>query len=416
MATTDVPALSDSPIEKMKTLLIDDEPFMLKLLARQLEKLGVTDIACHERAQDALAVLESGADTVSLVFCDLQMPEMDGVEFVRHLARIGYAGGVVLVSGENERILKTAEKLAMAHRLNVRGILHKPVSSHLLRPILQRFVQGQAHAARQHQKIYGPEELRSAIADGQLINHYQPKIMIESGAVAGMEALVRWQHPQDGLVLPDQFIATAEEHGLIDSLTQKVLTDALRETRNWHTAGFDLHVSVNVSMDNLAALDFPEFIAREAKAAGIPLTRLVLEVTESRLMKNLLAPLDILTRLRLKHIGLSIDDFGTGYSSLAQLRDLPFDELKVDRSFVHDAWRDASLRAIFEASLGMAHQLGLRIVAEGVEDEDDWTFLQQAGCDMAQGFLIARPMAAAEVLPWLAKWKLRAEQFKGDPS
>lgn len=416
MAATNVPAPSNSPIEEMKTLLIDDEPFMLKLLARQLEKLGVTDIATHERARAALALLEFGAEQVDLVFCDLQMPEMDGVEFVRHLARIGYTGGVVLVSGENERILKTAERLAVAHRLNVRGILHKPVSPHQLGLILQRYVQGHAHAARRHQKIYDPEELRGAIADGQLINHYQPKIVIESGAVAGMEALVRWQHPRDGLVLPDQFIATAEEHGLIDSLTRTVLTEALRETRNWHTAGFDWHVSVNVSMDNLATLDFPEFIAREASAAGVPLKRLVLEVTESRLMKNLLAPLDILTRLRLKHIGLSIDDFGTGYSSLAQLRDLPFDELKVDRSFVHGAWRDASLRAIFEASLGMAHQLGLRIVAEGVEDEDDWNFLRQAGCDMAQGFLIARPMPAADLESWVAEWNARLRQFTGYPS
>jgi EAL domain-containing protein (putative c-di-GMP-specific phosphodiesterase class I) len=227
---------------------------------------------------------------------------------------------------------------------------------------------------------------------------------------------VRWQHPQDGLVLPDQFIGTAEEHGLIDSLTRTVLTEALREARNWRTAGFDWHVSVNVSMDNLATLDFPEFIAREACVAGVPLTRLVLEVTESRLLKSLLTPLDILTRLRLKRIGLSIDDFGTGYSSLAQLRDLPFDELKVDRSFVHGAWRDASLRAIFEASLDMAHHLGLSIVAEGVEDEDDWNFLRRAGCDMAQGFLIARPMPAADLLNWMTEWNARLRQFTGDPS
>jgi EAL domain-containing protein (putative c-di-GMP-specific phosphodiesterase class I) len=246
-----------------------------------------------------------------------------------------------------------------------------------------------------------------------LINHYQPKVVIATGAVVGIEALVRWQHPRDGLVMPDQFIGTAEDHGLIDGLTRVVLTKALHDTRSWHAAGLNLHVSVNVSMENLAALDFPEFIAEEARAAGVPLTSLVLEVTESRLMKDLLAQMDILTRLRLKRIGLSIDDFGTGYSSLAQLRDIPFDELKVDRSFVHGAWRDASLRAIFDASLGMGHQLGLRIVAEGVEDAADWDFLREAGCDMAQGFLIAKPMPAIDLTDWIANWSAHLSEPRG---
>jgi EAL domain-containing protein (putative c-di-GMP-specific phosphodiesterase class I) len=395
----------------MKTLLVDDEPFVLKLLAHQLRKLGVTDVTTCERAQEALALLEIGT-AVDVVFCDLQMPEMDGVEFVRNLARIAYPGGVVLVSGEDERILKTAEKLAVARQLNVLGTLHKPVSPQQLQYVLERHSLQGAAAAQNKRKTYAPEELREAIAGGQLVNYYQPKIVIDSGAIAGIEALVRWRHPQDGLVMPDQFIGTAEENGLIDGLTRVVLTKALQDTRNWNAAGFDLHVAVNISMDNLAVLDFPDFITREAAAAGIPLTSLVLEVTESRLMKNLLAQLDILTRLRLKHIGLSIDDFGTGYSSLAQLRDIPFDELKVDRSFVHGACRDASLRAIFDASLSMAHQLGLRIVAEGVEDLDDWNFLRQAGCDMAQGYLIAMPMPALELADWMADWNARLDELR----
>ena len=153
---------------------------------------------------------------------------------------------------------------------------------------------------------------------------------LATGTVAGVETLVGWRHPQDGLLFPDQFIAMEEEHGLIDALTRAVLTDALRQARLWQDAGLSLHVAVNVSMDSLAALEFPDFVAREVAKAGVPLMSLVLEVTDSRLMKDLLAPLDILARLRLKRIGLSIDDFGTGHSSLAQLRDIPFDELKMD--------------------------------------------------------------------------------------
>jgi len=160
-------------------------------------------------------------------------------------------------------------------------------------------------------------------------------------------------------------------------------------------------------MDNLGSLEFPDFVARAADKAGVSPTSLVLEVTESRLMKDPLAALDILTRLRLKHIGLSIDDFGTGHSSLAQLRDIPFDELKVDRGFVHGACRDASLRAIFEASLGMARQLGMKTVAEGVEDQEDWDCLRATGCDMAQGYFIAKPMPAADLAGWIAQWEAR---------
>ena len=391
----------------MKILLVDDEPFVHKLLARQLANLGFNDVISCERATDALALMESGGGAFGLILCDLQMPEMDGVEFVRQLVRIKYAGGLVLVSGEDGRILQTAEKLSRAHQLDVLGALHKPVSPEQLRQVLSNHSPREgmmSHAAR---KIYASDELWRAITGGKLINYYQPKVDLASGMVSGVETLVRWQHPQDGLVLPDQFIATAEEHGHIDELTHVVLTNALRQARIWLDAGLSLHVAVNVSMDNLHSLEFPDFVARAAAKAGVPPSCLVLEVTESRLMKNPLASLDILARLRLKHIGLSIDDFGNGHSSLSQLRDIPFDELKVDRSFVHGASRDPSLRAILEASLGMARKLDMKTVAEGVEDQEDWDFLRAAGCDTAQGYFIAKPMRAEEIGRWFEAWAER---------
>jgi len=391
----------------MKTLLIDDEPFALKLLERQLANLGFEEVIACEHGRDALTLLENGMETIGLVLCDLQMPQMDGVEFVRNLARIGYTGSLVLVSGEDERILQTVEKLARAHSLKMLGVLHKPVLPERLRQVLEKHLSRAARTPRAARKTYELDELWRAIAEGELLNYYQPKVEIASGAVSGVETLVRWQHPQDGLVFPDQFIPLAEEHGLIDDLTRIVLAAALRQARLWRDTGFFLHVAVNVSMDNLAALEFPDFVAREVRKADLPLTSLVLEVTESRLMKDPLAAMDILSRLRLKRIGLSVDDFGTGHSSLAQLRDIPFDELKIDRSFVHGAGRDASLRAIFEASLGMAQQLGMKTVAEGVEDRDDWDFLRTTGCDLAQGYFIAKPMPAADLLDWMPAWEAR---------
>lgn len=242
---------------------------------------------------------------------------------------------------------------------------------------------------------------------GELFNVYQPQVELATGQVAGVETLVRWQHPEDGLVGPEHFIPLAEEHHLIDDLTRSMLGHALLQARAWTEAGLRLHVGVNISMDNLGALDFPDFVARALVTAGVPPEQLVLEVTESRLMTNALSALDILTRLRLKHIGLSIDDFGTGHSSLAQLRDIPFDELKLDKGFVHGAHHDISNRAILEANLGMARQLGMRSVAEGVEDRADWDLLQRMRCDLAQGYFISRPMAGSEIPGWIAQWEPR---------
>jgi EAL domain-containing protein (putative c-di-GMP-specific phosphodiesterase class I)/AmiR/NasT family two-component response regulator len=398
----------------MKVLVIDDEPFALSLLARQLVGLGAREVLTCERAEDALGLIGTDPSAVDVLFCDLNMPELDGVELVRRLAQLEYAGSLVLVSGEDERVLQTAERLARGHGLHVLGAVHKPVSPERLRALLVHAKSGRAPALRAVRKTYGAFDLQRAIREGQLVNHYQPKVELATGAVVGVETLVRWRHPQDGLVFPDQFITTAEEHGLIDELTRAVLAAALGQARRWHDAGLALQVAVNVSMDNLTDLAFPDFVVREVGKAGVPVAGLVLEVTESRLMKDPLAPMDILTRLRLKRIGLSIDDFGTGHSSLAQLRDLPFDELKVDRGFVHGAGRDVSLRAIFEASLGLARQLGMRTVAEGVEDRQDWDFLRAAGCDLAQGWFIAKPMPADALSQWIAGWERRRGELTGD--
>jgi EAL domain-containing protein (putative c-di-GMP-specific phosphodiesterase class I) len=201
----------------------------------------------------------------------------------------------------------------------------------------------------------------------------------------------------------------AESSGQIDALTRSVLSQAMGQARRWREAGMGLRVAVNVSMDNLARLDFPEFVLREAVHHGVPLTDLMLEVTESRLMRDARVPMDILTRLRLKHIGLSIDDFGTGHSSLAQLRDIPFDELKIDRGFVHGNRDQPTQRAIFAASLEMAHQLDMTAVAEGVEDRADWDFARAAGCDIAQGYFIGRPMPAEALPDWIRLWRKRSE-------
>jgi len=395
----------------MRTVLIDDDTLTLRLLALQLQHLGYGNITQCARPHEALALLESEFETIDLVFCDLQMPDIDGVQFVRHLARIGYRGSMVLVSGEDERILQTVRKLAQAHHIDVLGTLQKPFSLTQLEQVLLDKAARTLLKPQSVQRTYTIDELQRAIDEGELINYYQPKVSMATGALVGAETLVRWQRPTVGLVMPDQFISRAEEYGLIDDLTRIVLAAAIRQARRWRDNGLDLHIAINVSMDNLAALNFPDVVAQLARDSGVAPTQVVLEVTESRLMHDPCAALDVLTRLRLKRIGLSIDDFGTGHSSLAQLRDIPFDELKLDRSFINGASHDAGLRAIVEPTLDMARHLGMRTVAEGIETRDDWDLLRTCGCDVAQGYFIARPMPASELLPWHAGWAQRWQEM-----
>ncbi|MEZ5585618.1 MAG: EAL domain-containing response regulator [Sedimenticolaceae bacterium] len=387
-------------------LLVDDETFFLQILQRQLANLGLTNVRSFQDAGEALVKLESDSSAFDLVICDLQMPNMDGVEFVRHLARIRFQGAVLLVSGEDTRILQTAERLAQAQKLNVLGALQKPTTPDQLRELLEQPAAAVAPLGAGGVN-FGVEEVRQAIDCGELVNHYQPKVSMASGELVGVETLVRWQHPTAGLVLPHRFIDTAEQHGLIESLTDVVMAGALHDLRQWLDGGVDLHLAVNVSMDSLADLDFVEKVTQLASDAGVTLQRLVIEVTESRLMRDPVALADILTRLRLRHVGVSIDDFGTGHSSLSKLRDIPFNELKIDRSFAHGAVRNAALRSIVQASLDMARQLGIHSVAEGIEDLDDWNFLRAAGCDVAQGFFIGRPMPAEQLFHWIEDWVKR---------
>ncbi|MDP2759216.1 MAG: EAL domain-containing response regulator, partial [Sideroxyarcus sp.] len=309
----------------IRILALDDEPLMLKLLSRILSNLGFTHVTTCDNGCAALELIDGPDDNPDLILLDLNMPEMDGVEFVRHLVERHYAGSLILISGEDERMLQTTVKLVEAHRIAVLGHLRKPATPEGLKALLDKWVPPSQGTPRAIKKTYGTDEVRAAIANGELLNYYQPKVEVATGRVVGVETLVRWQHPLDGMVFPDQFIGVAEAHGLIDDLTRVVLSGALEQAARWQEMGLALRVAVNVSMDNLASLDFVDFVAGLTTAAGVPPQQVVLEVTESQLMRDTRAPLEILTRLRLKRFRLSIDDFGTGHSSLAQMRDIPFD-------------------------------------------------------------------------------------------
>ncbi len=246
-------------------------------------------------------------------------------------------------------------------------------------------------------------DLRQAIAAEQLRLYYQPKAELHSGQVKSVEALVRWQHPAHGFIPPDQFIPLAEQTGLIAPLTRWVVETAIAQCRRWLDAGLALSVAVNLSMWNLRDVRLPETIAGLLAQYRVPAHLLCLEVTESAVMTDAEHTLQVLGRLFDLGARIAIDDYGTGYASLSYLKRLPADELKIDRAFVKQMSRDRADQAIVRSTVNMAHSLGIRVVAEGVEDQETWSLLGRLRCDIAQGYYLSRPVAAADLERWLGE-------------
>lgn len=399
-----------------RVMVIDDDPLMLKLMGHILSTLGFREITALGSGHEGLQVIGNASAQPNLILLDLNMPVMDGIEFIRKLVEHDFSGALIVVSGEDLRILETVEKLASGHDFTVLGHLQKPVSKKNLESLLSTWIPAIATDRRtSSRRSYDAQELKAGLANRELVAHYQPKVAVSSGEPVGVEALARWGHPSDGLVYPDQFIGVAEEHGLIDALTLGMLDIAMADVGRWQRAGMSSRVAVNVSMDNLNSLDFPDQMSELTARAGVEPSKMILEITESRLMQNLQSVLDILTRLRLKRFDLAIDDFGTGHSSLAQLRDMPFNQLKIDQGFVRGAHCDKTKQAIYSASVNMAKELGMEIVAEGVETLADWNFLRSTGCDVAQGYFIAKPMPADALDDWANEWRHRVSRdFDGE--
>jgi predicted signal transduction protein with EAL and GGDEF domain len=245
-------------------------------------------------------------------------------------------------------------------------------------------------------------QLRAGLDRDELTIFFQPKVDPQLGRVLGVEALVRWQHPAHGLLMPPDFLPLASRSGLMPKVTRTVLDGALAKMAEWRADGLDLTVAVNLAVSDLLDHELPGDVERLLARRDVPPTCLALEVTEDGLIadpEGAAATLDAIARLGVR---ISLDDFGTGWSSLAHLRRLPVDELKIDRSFVADMANDEDDAAIVRTTLDLARSLRLRVVAEGVEDDDTWTLLAGLGCDAIQGYVLSRPLPAAQIDAWLA--------------
>ncbi len=384
-----------------KVLVVDDEVDISDFICAAAEKQGYQATALNDSTEFASTYL---IDT-SLIVLDLNMPGVDGIEVIRFLAANKSQASLVISSGSDKAILRSAEELAKAHGLDVIGVLKKPVRLAELKRLFARYAKPLPRP--QHIPLGGSDEfpsvddLREAIDSGGLSLACQPQINLQTGDLTGVEMLVRWQHSVKGAIPPYYFVPMAEKAHLIDELTAFVVSHSLRQAGAWRTEGIDTRVSINMSPLSLTDVELPEKISDLARQNRVDPARVVIEVTETALAQNMVQFLDVLTRLRLKGFKLSIDDFGTGYSSMGQLIRAPFNELKIDRTFVKDIRSARDSRVIIGSSIKMAHDLGITVVAEGIETAADWNFLHDLGCDDGQGYWMARPMPTRELGKWI---------------
>ncbi len=369
-------------------IVLDDEPGIANLIREVASQMGFEATAV-ENANEFRRLISACEPRV--VILDLVMPETDGVEILRFLAEKSCQAAIVLMTGADMRILTTARRLGAGHGLNILGTLHKPFKIDALRSVLA--------SATKHDDLLSEKELHEALETRQLVVYYQPKAKLSNDGslrIVAAEALVRWRHSRLGLVLPSAFIPLAEQTGLISPLTKYVLQTAIAQVARWQAEGLMLTVAVNLAPQLLTDLKIPDRITEILGEYSVEPNRLVLEITESGTTGETTTTMDILSRLRLKGIGLSIDDFGTGYSSLAQLHRMPFNELKIDRSFVTEISAGTEAEKIIHSIADLARNLGLNLCAEGVETPVELEFLRSVGCDTFQGFLVSPAVPAEE--------------------
>jgi EAL domain-containing protein (putative c-di-GMP-specific phosphodiesterase class I)/FixJ family two-component response regulator len=393
-------------------LVVDDELFVLQLTEAMLRNIGFQRIFSVSSVAEAIDLL-TRTTFIGLIISDLNMPGCDGMDLFERIEQLGFKGDLLLMSAEDEQTLKMSERLAKKRHLTVLGALQKPFSVKQLKDALLRHTGSvrQSHKPNVQPRKIPPSILKLAIQKGNIEPWFQPKIDIHSRQAVGFEALARWESIEFGNVSPVEFIPLAEQNGLIDDLTLLMVAKVASVLQQLQLEGIEMGTAINLSMDSLRNTEFSRRLFATMEEHAVPYSRIKFEVTESRLMDDFVRPLEVLLRLRMRKIRLSIDDFGTGHSNLGQLRDLPFDELKLDRSYTHVSSEMKRTSVILESTINMAHQLNMTVVAEGIETLDDWYRLKSLGCDQVQGFLLARPMPAIEIPAWLAHWPKQAEKL-----
>jgi EAL domain-containing protein (putative c-di-GMP-specific phosphodiesterase class I) len=388
-------------------LILDDDAAAAQTIQWMAESLGFEAEFVTRPNEFFLRLEQKSFDIITI---DLVMPKLDGVEIMRLLAERETRAKIVISSGMDSKVLEAAQRSALEHGLSILGVISKPISKESLRLLVGDGSECDQLPWVEKQSAYGelfeitPLDLQNALDRHEFILAYQPKIECKSGLTVGFEALVRWKHPDRGIVMPDVFIPVAENVGLIDALTEQIFEQSLE----WFSQFFPQSIpqlSLNISAKSLVDIQMADDLSALCSRYRIAPECIVLELTETSAMVDPILSLALLTRLRLKGFQLSIDDFGTGFSSMVQLVRLPFSEIKVDKSFVMQAQNSSEARSVINSIIDLGHSLGLLVTAEGVENFKTLDYLNSLGCDLAQGYFIARPMTGEAARNWVKQRK-----------
>lgn len=386
----------------LRVLVIDDLEEVRDQNRMVLRSAGIHRITDARDGQDAVRILSNPVRAFDLILCDLQMPNMDGIETIRALSFLGVHGAVAVLSIEDEQIMAGAGFLAEAHGLRFIGNVEKPLTPEKLAVVLQRLGEP-APPPTNGMRPESPTaaEVERALANDEFTFLFHPQIEIRSARLHGVEALLRWRHPQRGLLTDETFMSTVNAHDdLAAAVAAFVLDGTTAFAARWRAMGHGEPVSVNVPGRALDTLDLPERLEARSYEAGIPYDALTIEISEPELAIDPMMVLDVATRLRLKRFGVCIDQFGGTEFGLQSLQHAPVTELKIAREFVHGCATSPAKQGVLDAAIAVARHHGMEVVAEGVRHRVDWEYLRHIGCDVAQGNYVVRPMSEKMLESW----------------
>ncbi|MEH0740194.1 EAL domain-containing response regulator [Vibrio cholerae] len=377
-------------------LIVDDQPIIRTMLASTLNALGRFDI--HEAGNGAQAYDVVAGAHIDLIFCDINMPDSDGLYLLQKLSNERFRGDIVIISGEDDALIRSTRTLTESYHLRILGVSPKPITAAMIRHYLHRKPGCDVHDQPLESEPLTPQALAMHLDNKQVKAYFQPQYSLDTMQLMGFEALARIEPDENTLILPGRFISTAENSCLMMRLTLQVINASMHAFSQLGSAYDHLTLSLNVSSQVLEDEHFPQWLSDKAAEFRISNHRIVCELTETLISNDPQSVHVSLLRLRMLNFGVSIDDFGTGYATLTQLHSLPFNELKIDRSFVFDVLENEKSLAVCQRCIGLAQDFGLKVVAEGIEDNKTLQAIHRLGCDIGQGFGLARPEPSEQAI------------------
>ncbi len=382
-------------------LIIDDDPTQVAIMKAYFMSLSVAEVKGTSNAAEALSFINKHNQNIDLIVSDLQMPEMDGVEFLRHLSNLRYAGKIAIISGVKSDILEHAARLAKMHSLNFIGQVSKPVTKSALDIVFLKVEHSKLSPKRQDDYFICQNDFSKAMRNDEIEPYYQPKIDVKTGRVIGAEALVRWHKPDVGFVSPEVLIKFAENNGRIEELTFHLFNKTIKSVVEFLQIEPDQVFATNLSPVMAKNLALPDQLLGRIRAHGLKPENFSFEVTENNVLNLDVTTLEVLSRLRILEFDVAIDDFGTGSSNIQTLRDFPYSELKIDRAFVSNATSNVFSEETVRAAVSLSHERGMKIVAEGVEDIETLQFIRNQGIEYAQGYLFSKALSHDDYIDFI---------------